>query len=67
MRVYRSWAGSPNGTPENVRRCVKEVADGCRSVLSHQCIRTRGHGPAGEYCKQHARKASLDAEGKEKA
>lgn len=53
-RRYRQWAGQPNGTPENRTRCIVAVADGGRSVLSHQCRRRRGYGPSGEYCKQHA-------------
>lgn len=53
-RRYRVWAGSPNGTRENKENCVQDVADGGRSVLSHQCNRKRGHGPNGEYCRQHA-------------
>ena len=56
-RRYRRWAGNPNGTPEDPLRCIENVADGGRSVLSHQCDRRRGHGPNGEYCRQHAKMA----------
>jgi hypothetical protein len=48
-RRYGSWAGNPKGAPENKARCIVEVF----SVRSHQCGRSRGYGPNGEYCKQH--------------
>lgn len=54
-RVYRTWAGSPEGTPEDVTRCVVSVPDGGRSCLFHQCSNKRGKGPHGLYCGVHAR------------
>lgn len=36
--------------PEDKTRCVEEVSG------QHQCSRKRGHGPGGEYCRQHAAK-----------
>jgi hypothetical protein len=57
-RRYRRWAGCPKGTPEDESCCIVSVADGGRSVLSHQCNRKRGHGPGGLYCKQHAKRAA---------
>lgn len=57
FRRYRCWAGNPAGRRENKLNCIASVADGGRSVLSHQCARKRGHGPSGEFCKQHAAKA----------
>lgn len=50
---YRTWAGSPNGTPEDPTRCIASVADGGRSVLFHQCRRLRRCGPNGWLCMQH--------------
>lgn len=55
MRRYNEWAGNPKGIPEDPTRCIKEVWDP-NGWLSHQCRRKRGHGPNGEYCKQHAKK-----------
>ena len=55
MRIYRLWAGSPNGTKEDVTKCIASVPDGRRSVLNHQCSRKRGYGPCKEYCKSHAK------------
>ena len=52
-RVYGDWAGNPKGFPERKTDCVAVVWHG---VLSGQCSRKRGHGPDGEYCKQHAKK-----------
>lgn len=64
---YRTWAGSPKGTPYNPSTCAMDVPDTGRSVLSHQCLRKPGYGPDGLYCKQHAKwfdaaKGSGDAE-----
>lgn len=53
-RRYGKWAGNPNGNPEDATRCIVEVPDG---YLFAQCSRKRGHGPNGEYCGQHAKKA----------
>jgi len=55
LRVYRTWGGSPNGTFEDLRRCVETVPDTGRSPLSHQCYRKRGKGEDGLYCFQHAK------------
>ena len=55
-RTYSQWAGKPAGTPENLGRCVEAVWRGYRAFYTTQCYRKRGHGPNGEYCKQHAKK-----------
>lgn len=52
-RRYGEWAGAPRGFPEDPRRCVEAVWVGWHE---RQCTRKRGHGPNGEYCKQHAKK-----------
>ena len=52
-RRYGQWAGNPDGFPENKERCVEVV---WRDYKSHQCGRRRGHGPDGQYCKQHSRR-----------
>ena len=54
-RRYGCWAGDPEGNPEDKDRCVAEAYD--RSGFGHfyQCLRKRGHGPDGLYCKQHAK------------
>lgn len=66
-RRYRRWAGNPKGDPEDQTRCVENVHDDY-GVLFHQCRRKRGHGPFGEYCKQHAPRAAArfadDTEGR---
>lgn len=54
MRRYGTWAGNPKGQPENVTRCVEQVHRSF-TAISGQCSRKRGHGPCGEYCKQHAK------------
>jgi len=53
-RIYDDCATNPGGTPEDTTRCVKTVINwyGWHMV---QCSRKRGHGPNGEYCKQHAK------------
>jgi hypothetical protein len=53
-RMYRRWAGNPQGTPEIEAQCVAQVHDEGRSPLFHQCYRKRGYGETGELCKQHA-------------
>ena len=57
-RRYGCWAGNPNGTAEDVTRCVEDVPStiACGMVF-RQCGRERGHGPDGLYCKQHAKRA----------
>ena len=52
-RRYGQWAGDKLGHAEDKTRCVQEVSDP-RSYIGHQCLRKRGHGDDGEYCKQHA-------------
>jgi hypothetical protein len=57
MRRYGQWAGSPRGQPEDVTRCVESVyPTWTRAPIPGQCARKRGHGPGGEYCKQHAKR-----------
>jgi len=53
-RVYGQWAGNPKGRTENLERCIAEVYTPA-GWRFHQCFRKRGYGPAGEYCKQHAK------------
>lgn len=53
VRRYGRWAGNPAGIRENPTKCRRQVAEGGRSVLFHQCSRKRGFGTDGLYCKQH--------------
>lgn len=52
---YFQWSGNKNGTPYREGRCAYEVAGADRWISFHQCYRKNGHGPAGLYCKQHAK------------
>ena len=52
---YGTWSGNHNGSPEDKSRCVEEVWPNGGSWIPYQCSRKRGHGPNGEYCKQHAK------------
>lgn len=54
-RIYGAWAGNPEGTTEDETRCIKEVWEQGRVIRAYQCLRKRGHGPEGLYCKQHAK------------
>ena len=45
--------GIHSKTPENPKRCIKEVYG---TWLSYQCTRKRGYGKDGLYCKQHAKR-----------
>lgn len=54
-RRYGQWAGNERGMAEDPTRCAEEVADPPRYILFHQCLRKRGHGKDGLYCKQHAK------------
>lgn len=58
-RRYGRWAGRPNGYAEDKSCCAAEVPEGGRSCLFRQCARKRGHGPDGEFCRQHARMAEV--------
>jgi len=52
-RRYHQWAGNSEGVPEDLKRCVVEIyAPKCHS---YQCLRPRGNGHNGLFCKQHAR------------
>ncbi len=53
VRIYGSWGGNPNGSPEDVTKCIEDVCSPGRGAISHQCDRKRGHGEGGLYCKQH--------------
>lgn len=53
-RVYGDWAGNPDGHLEDLTRCIAEVRPPV-GWGSGQCTRLRGHGPNGEYCKQHGK------------
>ncbi len=55
MYRYNQWAGNPKGRPENKERCIVDVWETGRGMLSYQCKRKRGFGKDGLYCKQHAR------------
>lgn len=54
---YNQSALNPNGYPEDPTKCVDEVWNGPRGMTAFQCNRKRGHGPNGEYCKQHGKRA----------
>jgi hypothetical protein len=63
LRRYGKWAGRPDGVKEDITLCVRQVARSVgRSTDFGQCLRKRGHGPNGEYCKAHAQELSEDVE-----
>ena len=53
-RRYGQWAGNPDGVREDPTRCIQEVYPRMEWHPS-QCLRKRGHGPDGLYCKQHGK------------
>ena len=58
MRRYGRWAGNAVGQAEDVARCIEDVLQRPPHLpIFYQCDRKRGHGPNGEYCKQHGKKA----------
>lgn len=54
LKRYGQWAGNERGHPEDVTRC-RESVRGREAWIAHQCHRKRGHGPNGDFCKQHAK------------
>lgn len=51
---YGAWAGFPKGHSPNFTRCCEKVfGDRTSPPGGYQCLRPRGHGPDGAYCKQH--------------
>jgi len=64
-RIYGEWAGNPEGVPERLTDCIKEVwpPTSGGGWQPYQCQRKRGHGPDGLYCKQHAKKLWNEAQG----
>ncbi len=55
-RIYGQWAGDPKGTKEDPKRCIKEVWPIGGRWNPYQCLRKRGYGPEGLYCRQHGKK-----------
>lgn len=45
-----------NEVGDDSRCCVRVWSVVGRGSEAHQCTRNRGHGPNGDYCKQHAKK-----------
>ena len=52
-RIYGQWAGNPKGVPEDETRCIESIWG--MWDMGRQCLRKRGHGPEGLYCKQHGK------------
>ena len=52
---YGTWAGNPKGSSYQDGYFFYEVYPNDRICIPHQCLRKNGHGPAGLYCKQHAK------------
>jgi hypothetical protein len=57
LRRYGEHAGSPNGHPEDLTRCVVAIFE---DFTYRQCRRKRGYGPNGLFCKQHANKVEAE-------
>ena len=57
-RRYGRWVGRPDGWLEDPDRCIETIHSprGFVSLYGKQCSRKRGHGPNGEFCKQHAKR-----------
>lgn len=53
FRRYNQWAGNPSGQREDEQHCVASVSESGRGLHSYQCVRKRGHGKGGLYCKIH--------------
>jgi hypothetical protein len=53
VKRYAQWGGYPKGTPYTADKCAYEMF---ASIPSRQCSRSNGQGPAGLYCKQHAKR-----------
>ena len=59
---YGVWAGNPSGIREDIRLCIFETYGRTyKNFIPYQCSRKRGHGPNGEYCRQHAKMAREEA------
>jgi len=54
IRRYGKWGWNEVGVKEDPRCCVIEIQPHHTSV-PRQCSSVRGHGPNGEFCKQHAK------------
>ena len=52
---YNTWGGLPEGRPYDETRCAYEVHEQGRGCLFYQCLRKKGNGPDGLFCKQHAK------------
>ena len=61
IRVYGAGPNRPDGTREDVTKCIETVhplgpGAGVATFYGKQCSRKHGHGPDGLYCKQHGEK-----------
>lgn len=56
-RAYRygEWSGQPRGSAYSEARCAMEVCPSGAWIM-RQCNKAKGYGPAGLYCKQHAKR-----------
>ena len=51
--AYAAWTGNPEGNRPDYARCCQAVWSRDRWSKGDQCVRKRGYGPDGAYCKQH--------------
>jgi hypothetical protein len=56
LRRFEQWAGNPKGVSEDETRCRGEVWPTSGLWIPYQCLRKRGHGLNGWFCKQHAKR-----------
>lgn len=56
VKVPKNGKYGRQNRPENTEYCRAEACD-VSGWHPHQCSRKRGHGPNGEFCKQHAKMA----------
>ena len=57
LRTYGIYVGFPNGKPEDISKCIKEVIIGDGGMYnSKQCGFKRGKGKDGLYCGVHAKR-----------
>jgi hypothetical protein len=61
MRVYGKCAYNPQGTPEDLDRCIVNVESRVIARSAYQCSRPRtcGDGEEKLYCKQHYKMGPL--------
>lgn len=58
---YAQWGGNPKGNAYKPDRCAESIWTSVWD-MGRQCSRPNGHGEGGLFCKQHAKRHTVNTE-----